>query len=114
MEYLAAIARTGHFGRAAREVGTSQPTISAQLKKVEGWLGFPVFERSRGGVRITPRGERVLESARKVLEEASRISALSDEARAPLEGKFRLGGVQMSESHYKRTLAVLDEQPGVA
>ena len=93
LEYLTAIDRARHFGRAAREVGTSQPTLSAQLKKVEGWLGFPLFERSRSGVRTTPRGERVVEYAQRVLEEASRISEMSDETTAPLTGRFKLGAI---------------------
>lgn len=91
LEYLAALDRTRHFGRAAKEAGTSQPTLSAQLKKLEGWLGFPVFERSRLGVRPTDRGVRVLETAHRVLEEASRILSLSEESQTPLSGKLRLG-----------------------
>ena len=69
MRYIVALARERHFGKAAEACHVSQPTLSVALKKVEGQIGAPLFERSASDVRITPLGERLVEQARRVLDE---------------------------------------------
>jgi len=91
LEYLVAVARYGHFGRAASACGVSQPGLSVQVRLAERQLGVQLFERRRRGVTITGAGQRVLERARRVLEE---LDALHEEAQAvgaPLAGPMRLG-----------------------
>jgi LysR family hydrogen peroxide-inducible transcriptional activator len=93
LEYVTATAESLHFGRAARRVGISQPTLSAQIRKVEAWLKFPVFERTKRSVRLTERGAVVVAQMRIVLDEAKKIAELASETRAPLTGGFRLGAI---------------------
>lgn len=91
LRYVVAIAETGHFGRAADRCHVTQPTLSAQVKKLEDNLGVRVFERGSKRVRPTPAGERVVERARAMLAE---LEALGDVARGhaePLVGPLRLG-----------------------
>ena len=91
MRYVVALARERHFGRAAEACHVSQPTLSAALKKVEGQLGAPLFERSATEVRITPLGERVVSQARRVLEEAVKLDEIAEIGRDPLKGLLRVG-----------------------
>ncbi|MCW5891063.1 MAG: LysR family transcriptional regulator [bacterium] len=90
LRYVVAIAETGHFGRAAAHCHVTQPTLSAQVRKLEDNLGVRLFERGKR-VRPTPAGERVVERARAMLAE---LEALGDVARGhaePLVGPLRLG-----------------------
>ncbi|HUI71435.1 MAG TPA: LysR substrate-binding domain-containing protein [Spirochaetia bacterium] len=57
LRYFLAIAQHGSFTAAAEVCHVSQPSLSAQVAKLEGELGGPLFERSRQGARLTPRGE---------------------------------------------------------
>jgi hypothetical protein len=60
LEYLVALAEHGHFGKAARAVHVSQPTLSGQTRKLEGVLGVTLFERTnrRRHYRGRPKARR--------------------------------------------------------
>ncbi|MGP1345294.1 MAG: LysR family transcriptional regulator, partial [Phycisphaerales bacterium] len=62
-----AVARHGHFGRAAEELGIAQPTLSAQVSKVERALGSALFERTGRSFLVTPSGARLLPLVRAAL-----------------------------------------------
>lgn len=70
LEYALAVADQRHFGRAATQCGVSQPGLSEQIRKLEGLLGTPLFERSRNQIKITPKGETLLEQARVIVRES--------------------------------------------
>jgi len=93
LEYLLAVAERRHFGRAAEHCGVSQPALSAQIRKLEGLLGLPVFERLPGRVLVTPRGAVVLEHAAAVVREARALLLAARAEDAPLAGPFRLGAI---------------------
>src|SRR5512134_2539597 len=61
LRYLVAVADTRHFGRAAERSFVSQPTLSAQLKKLEEYLGVQLIERAR---RIVEASEEIVELAK--------------------------------------------------
>jgi LysR family hydrogen peroxide-inducible transcriptional activator len=88
--YIVALAREGHFRRAAETCFVTQPTLSAQVKKVEKVLGVQIFDRSHRHVRLTDAGKRVVEQAGVVLDEAEKIPALASERQA-LEGELSVG-----------------------
>jgi LysR family transcriptional regulator, hydrogen peroxide-inducible genes activator len=88
--YLVALAETGHFGKAAERCFVSQPTLSAQLKKMEDQLGVQLVERGQQA-RLTDIGERVVERARRVLDEAREIEELARNFQDPLAGELRIG-----------------------
>ena len=91
LEYLVALADRLHFGRAAEACFVTQPTLSNQIKELEGALGVRLFERDRRHVLPTPAGEALAGRARHVLRE---IDDLIDAARGfgePLAGPLRLG-----------------------
>ena len=91
LEYVIAVAETGHFGQAADQCHVSQPTLSGQIKKLEDELGITLFERGRGGARLTATGKAVLEQAKLALRAATEIRNLAQAAQDPLAGEFRLG-----------------------
>ncbi len=91
LKYLIAVADKRHFGRAAEACYVSQPTLSAQIKKLEARLGVPIFERTNRSVTVTPMGEEIIVHARRVLEETDQIEALAKTRGDPMAGPLRLG-----------------------
>ncbi|RAI01709.1 DNA-binding transcriptional regulator OxyR [Acuticoccus sediminis] len=91
LEYLVALARYRHFGRAAEACCVSQPTLSTQLKKLETELGMQLVERSSTGVLLTPFGQATAERARRILVEVQHIKDAAQIGRDPESGTVRLG-----------------------
>lgn len=91
LRYIVAVAQEKHFGRAASRCHVSQPTLSIAIKKLEEELAVVLFDRSSNEVSTTPAGERIVEQARKVLDEADVIRHLAESEQDELEGAFRLG-----------------------
>lgn len=91
LRYLVAIAQEKSFGRAAQRCFVSQPALSVAIRKLEEELGTQLFERGKTEVSVTPVGERIVEQAQKVLEEAARIRDIAQAGRNQLVGVFRLG-----------------------
>lgn len=99
LRYFCAIARAGSFSRAAEELGIQQPPLSQQLRQLEEWLGFALFERHRKGVRLTHGGSTFLKEAQSLLaatHEAVSRSRRSADGRA---GVMRLGGTSSAMAH---------------
>jgi LysR family hydrogen peroxide-inducible transcriptional activator len=69
----------------------SQPALSLAIKKLETELNVIIFERSRSDVTPTEIGEKIVEQAEKVLEEAARIKQLAELGKNQLKGTFKLG-----------------------
>lgn len=91
LRYVDALARTGHFGRAAERCAISQPALSIQIKELEAALGAQLFERSARDVRPTGLGEAVIARARKVLREVEEITEMARAAGDSLAGRLRVG-----------------------
>jgi LysR family hydrogen peroxide-inducible transcriptional activator len=77
IRYFVAVAEAGSFSEAARRAFVTQPTLSAAIAALEAELGFTLLERHARGVRLTPKGEEVLETSRSILREAERLKAAS-------------------------------------
>jgi LysR family hydrogen peroxide-inducible transcriptional activator len=90
LKYLVALADTGHFGKAAERTFVSQPTLSAQLKKLEEYLGVKLVERQPNNVQLTDVGKEVVVRARRMLAEGDEIIALARNNTDPLSGKLRM------------------------
>ena len=70
LRYFEALARLGHFGRAAESCAISQPALSVQIRELEELIGAPLVERGSRKIRLTSLGEefvlvRPLEDAGK-------------------------------------------------
>lgn len=91
LEYLVALAETRHFGRAAERCHVSQPTLSAQLRKLEEFLGVALVERQPRRLALTAAGEAVVERARRMLRDADDIRSLARASQDPLAGSLKVG-----------------------
>ena len=90
LRYLVAVADTRHFGRAAAKCFVSQPTLSAQLRKLEEYLGVQLIERRPRRVTLTEVGEDIAQRARSMLESGDAIVTLALTRRDPLAGQLKL------------------------
>jgi len=91
LRYFAAVVEFRHFGRAAEACHVSQPTLSAQIRKLEEELGVTLLERTNKRVDLTPVGQQILEHAQRALKETGQIESVARAARDPLVGALRLG-----------------------
>lgn len=93
LRYLVALAEHRHFGRAAESCHVSQPTLSSQIRKLEGELGVTLLERTNKRVELTPVGSQILAHARAALAEAQQMEAVARASRDPLVGPLKLGAI---------------------
>src|SRR5262245_9818039 len=90
LRYLVAVADERHFGRAARKSCVSQPTLSAQLRKLEDYLGVRLIERQPRRVTLTEAGQQVVARARRILQESDEIVSMARHASDPLTGTLKV------------------------
>lgn len=91
LKYVVALAQERHFGRAAAKCFVTQPTLSLALAKLEDELGLKLFERNKNEVLVTPRGQAVVDQARRVLDEVGKIQHLARGSQDQLAGALRIG-----------------------
>jgi len=91
LQYVAAIADTLSFRRAADLCAVSQPSLSAQVAQLERALGVTLFERTKRRVLPTRAGEELLARARDVLREANDLCDAATRLTDPFAGTLRLG-----------------------
>ena len=91
LQYLVALRRFGHFGRAADACFVTQSTLSAGLRELETLLGVTLVERTRRVVRFTALGEKIADKAIKVLRETEELAEMARAQGRPLHGDLRMG-----------------------
>ena len=90
LRYFVALADARHFGKAAERSFVSQPTLSAQIKKLENYLGVQLIERQPRRVTLTETGAKILPIARRVLQDSDEIVSLARNEHDPLAGKMKV------------------------
>ncbi|MDT9593728.1 LysR family transcriptional regulator [Nocardioides zeae] len=93
LEYLAALAHEGHFGRAAQECGVSQPALSAGIRKLESELGVQIVSRGQRFDGLTTEGEEVLRWAQRVLADRRDLDHRIQVMGSHLTGTLRIGAI---------------------
>lgn len=91
LRYFEALARHGHFGRAADACAISQPALSMQIKELEESLGTELFERGARQVRLTNFGEEFALRVRDILRSVDELGDLARASRDRLVGRLRIG-----------------------
>jgi len=90
LEYLVAVDRERHFGRAAKACHVSQPSLSTQIQKLEEELNIIVFDRTRKPIFATDVGAQIVKQAQVVLKEHRRLLGIASDAGGELTGSFEL------------------------
>ncbi len=93
LEFLIALAREGHFGRAAERCGVSQPTFSAGIRQLEESFGVRLVNRGSRFRGFTPEGERVLEWARRIVGDARAMRQEIDALKRGLAGEIKIAAI---------------------
>ncbi|WP_420963024.1 LysR family transcriptional regulator [Brucella sp. IR073] len=93
LEFFIALAREGHFGRAAEECGVTQPTLSAAIRQLEDTLGVMLVQRGSRYKGLTPEGQRVLEWARRIVGDARTMREEIRAARFGLSGHITIAAI---------------------
>lgn len=91
LHYFDALARLGHFGRAAEACAVTQPALSMQIQELEGQLGAVLFERGRKGVSLTAEGRAIAPKAAQILIDAQDLIDQARHGGRLMSGSLRLG-----------------------
>ncbi|MBC2879277.1 MULTISPECIES: LysR family transcriptional regulator [Streptomyces] len=116
LELLLAVARLGSLGRAARELGITQPAASGRLRGMERMLGVALVERSPRGSRLTPAGVLVTDWARRIVEAAEALDAGAQALRTRRDSRLRVAA-SMTIAEYLLPgwlITLRTERPGTA
>jgi DNA-binding transcriptional LysR family regulator len=81
LRYFCAVVEAGSFGRAAEQLGLTQPALSRQVADLERVVAIPLLERAARGVSATPAGDAFMRSARRILDEVDAIPPETQRAR---------------------------------
>jgi DNA-binding transcriptional LysR family regulator len=93
LEYLMALARERHFGRAAETCGVTQPTLSAGIKQLEEQLGVLLVQRGSRFIGLTAEGERTLDWARRIVGDTRAMREEIKALRHGLAGRVRIAAI---------------------
>ncbi|MEM7496524.1 MAG: hydrogen peroxide-inducible genes activator [Pseudomonadota bacterium] len=91
LRYFDALARHGHFGRAADASAVTQPALSMQIKELETSLGTALFERNARQIRLTGFGEEFAGRVRDILRAVDELGDLARASQERLAGRLRVG-----------------------
>ena len=114
LRYLVALDDHKHFGRAALACHVTQPALSNALRALEEHYGCAIVKRGRSFEGFSAEGERVLQSARRVLREQELLDQdLKSRAGAP-QGHLLVGAVPTAMPIAARFVALLQRRhPGI-
>ncbi|MEU5433318.1 LysR family transcriptional regulator [Streptomyces sp. NPDC020719] len=116
LELLLAVARHGSLGRAARDLGITQPAASSRIRAMERRLGVALVDRSPRGSRLTAEGVLVTDWARRVVEAAEAFDAGAQALRGRRDSRLRVAA-SMTIAEYLLPgwlIALRAERPGTA
>lgn len=91
LRYVEALARHGHFGRAADSCAISQPALSMQIRELEETLGLALFERGAREVRLSAFGADFVARSGAILRAVEELADLARAAQGRLAGRLRIG-----------------------
>lgn len=89
-DYIIAVDSYRHFAKAAEHCRVTQPTLSMMIQKLEDELGVKIFDRNVQPVAPTPAGRKIIDQARVILQQVSRMKDIVSEEEQSLKGTFRV------------------------
>ncbi len=91
LQYILAVAEYRNFTLAAEKSFVTQPTLSMQIQKVEDELDVIIFDRTKKPIQVTEVGEQIVNQAKNIVLEATRMKDIVDQQKGFIGGQFRLG-----------------------
>ena len=91
LEYIVAVDTYRHFAKAAEHCFVTQPSLSAQIQKLEEELGVKIFDRTKQPVLPTEPGVELIEQAKRILAECAVLTEMVDSKKNVLTGELRIG-----------------------
>ncbi len=115
LEYLIAVDKYKHFGKAAQACFITQPTLSAMIQKLEDELDVKIFDRTTHPIRTTDVGVQIIEHATRVIDAVNELRNKADLLNNVLGGKINLGIIPTVSSYIIPTeiFGFLKEHPKV-
>jgi DNA-binding transcriptional LysR family regulator len=114
LEFILALAREKHFGRAAEACGVTQPTLSAGVKQIEENFGVLLVNRGSRFQGFTPEGERVLDWARRIVGDARAMREEVHALKHGLTGRLRIAAIPTTLAMVEKlTTPYRDRHPNV-
>ncbi len=98
LRYFIAVAEELNFSKAAQRLFTAQPSLSQQIKDLEGKLGFNLFHRTKRKVELTHEGHLFLPSAQAILNQVEHMVSKTRLAAKEERNLLRIGFVPVAES----------------
>src|SRR5471030_1894052 len=96
LRYFVAVAETGHFTRAAEQLGISQPPLSQQIQRLEHEIGTPLLKRLTRGVELTEAGKVLYDDALNIIK---LTDAALERTRAVARGMKDRKSTRLNSSH---------------
>jgi LysR family hydrogen peroxide-inducible transcriptional activator len=91
LKYVLAVAEHKNFTLAAEKCFVTQPTLSMQIQKIEEELSILIFDRSKKPIQLTDIGQKIVNQAKNIVNEAGRIQDIVEQQKGFVGGEFRLG-----------------------
>ncbi|GAA4060148.1 LysR substrate-binding domain-containing protein [Flavobacterium cheonanense] len=91
LQYVLAVAEYKNFTLAAEKCFVTQPTLSMQIQKVEDELDIQIFDRSKKPIQLTEIGQKIVNQAKNIVNEADRIQDIVHQQKGFIGGEFRIG-----------------------
>ena len=98
MEYVYAVYKEKSFSKAAEKLFISQPSLSANVKREEMSIGYPIFDRSTKPLGLTEPGKKYIETVEKILFMQQEFAEYIDDLGELKRGKLVLGGSSLYSS----------------
>ena len=98
MEYVYAVYKEKSFSKAAEKLFISQPSLSANVKREEQCVGYPIFDRSTKPLGLTEPGKKYIETVEKIFSMQNEFSEYIDDLGDLKTGKLVLGGSSLYSS----------------
>jgi LysR family hydrogen peroxide-inducible transcriptional activator len=90
LEYILSVDKQRHFAKAAENSFVTQPTLSMMIQKLEEELGIKIFDRKKQPVQPTEEGKEIIERARQIMADVSRLREYSKERKQEVSGEVRI------------------------
>lgn len=98
MKYVYAVYREKSFSRAAEKLFISQPSLSANVKREEENLGYPIFDRSTKPLGLTEPGARYIQAVERMMAVENELAEFMNDWGNLRTGRLILGGSSLYSS----------------